>query len=352
LRWLVLACVLAVVGFEVGVRLMYEPPAPMRDKAVAYGAAPHGDAPELVILGTCLPEAIIQPDLLAQRMGGGIRIHNLATPAGTARLWVLFLRHHVPEDAQIRALLIPYGATDLTKLMAPWESQAMELATWSDVPDMVEWACKDTSCALELALRKGYRTYRHRGYFANWFWQKLGTRAPIPGSMLSPGEVDPSDRMDLETSSGPRPDGPGPGDSGPPETAGEAAAGDEPAEEAPGGAGLGWDQGPVAVSDTDPSRFVYLNELLAITSERGIPVFFTPLPTRDKVTGRGGGENPEYRKLLVDTIEGGGGRFLDLATIPGLSAHHFEDDVHLTGEGRQLVTVALGDAMARELSAR
>lgn len=350
-RWLLLVCLLTVVGFELGVRTWYRPPAPMRDKAEAYAEAPHGDVDELVILGTCLPEAIILPDLLAQRMGGNMRIHNLATPAGTARLWVLFLRHHVPDAARIRALLIPYGATDLTKLMAPWESQAMELATWSDLPDMVDWACKDTSCALELTLRKGYRTYRHRGYFANWFWQALGTRAPIPGSMLSPGEVDPSDRLEASPDPGPRAGKagePGPGDAGPPGP--EVEPGEGTGEPAGRGAGLGWSQGPVAVSDTDPSRFVYLNELLALTAEQGIPVFFTPLPTRDKVSGRGGGENPEYRKLLIETIEGGGGRFLDLATIPGLSAQHFEDDVHLTTEGRQLVTVALGDAMARELS--
>ncbi len=313
-RWLALVCLLALVGFEVGVRALYSPPAPMRDKALEYESSPHGGGPELVILGTCLPEAIIQPELLGDRLGGNTRIYNLATPAGTTRLWLLFLRHHVPPEAQIEALLIPYGAMDLTKLMAPWESQAMELARWSDVPDMVDWACKDFSCAMELTLRKGYRTYRHRGYFANWFWGAIGTRAPIPGSMLSPGEVDPSDRAGADA-----------------------------------GVQLAWEAGPKPVEPTDPTRFVYLQELLELTAEMGIPTFFTPLPTRSKVAGHGGMDNPEYRRLLIETIEGGGGRYLDLASIPGLSTSHFEDDVHLTGPGRELVTVALGDAMAREL---
>ncbi len=312
-RWLALACLVALLGFELAVRVLYSPPAPMRDKAIEYEASPHGGGPELVILGTCLPEAIIQPEILGDRLGGNTRIYNLATPAGTARLWVLFLRHHVPAEAQIEALLIPFGAMDLTKLMAPWESQAMELATWGDVPDMVDWACDDLACGAELTLRKGYRTYRHRGYFANWFWAAMGTRAPIPGSMLSPGDVDPSDRM------------------------------------VDGGPQLAWGAGPKPVEPTDPTRFVYLEELLALSAEMGIPAFFTPLPTRAKVSGHGGMDNPEYRRVLIETIEGGGGRYLDLASIPGLAPSHFEDDVHLTGEGRALVTVALGDAMAREL---
>ncbi len=331
-RWLAVVVVLTLVGFEIGVRVGYRPPAPMRDKAEWYETAPHGGGPELVILGTCLPEAIIQPDLLSQQLGGNTRIYNLATPAGTARLWVLFLRHHVPPEAEIDAILIPYGAMDLTKLMAPWESQAMELATWGDVPDMVDWACEDTSCALELTLRKGYRTYRHRGYFANWFWQALGTRAPIPGSMLSPGEVDPSDRQ----GSGPPP--------GPPPGAQEGGAATEGS-----GPQLAWTMGPRPVADTDPSRFVYLEELLRITAEMEIPTFFTPLPTRAKVAGVAGPDNPEYRQLLLRTLEDGGGRYLDLAAVPGLTAGHFEDDVHLTSEGRQRVTIALGDELARQL---
>ena len=341
---LALTCLLVLVSLEGAVRLLYHAPAPMLDKARSYEAAAHGGR-ELLILGTCLPEQIIQPALLGELLGGDVRVHNLATPAGTARLWLLFMRHHLPADAQVAAIVVPFGQRDLTKLMAPWESQAMQLATWRDLPDLVRWGCEDVGCGLELVLRKASHAYRYRGYLANAFWQGLGSHAPIPGSLLSPGAVAPTDRG---TANAP-PTGQGqpmPRDPQVPPPRHPGPAADE--RGAPG-AQLGWETGPAPTSETDPSRFVYLREFLALARQRGIPVVLTPLPTRSRFQGHAPPQDPTYQRLLRETIAAGGGRTLDLAAVPGLSARHFIDDVHLDPEGQRLVTRHLGQVLSSAL---
>ncbi|MCB9765673.1 MAG: hypothetical protein H6739_38220 [Alphaproteobacteria bacterium] len=197
----------------------------MLRKALDYADAPH-DGRELLILGTCLPEQIIHPDELARQLGSDVRIHLLATPAASTRLFYLVVDNFVEPDARVEAILVPYGRRDLTNLMAPWESQVMELAGWEDIPLLAKWACDgELDCALEMGLRKASWAYRYRGFLANRFWQAAGTRAPIPGYVLSPGAVDPKDDPAAPKAGQPPPQR-RPGEPGP-----EAA-----------GAALGWER--------------------------------------------------------------------------------------------------------------
>lgn len=53
-----------------------------------------------------------------------------------------------------------------------------------------------------------------------------------------------------------------------------------------------------------------------------------------------------YQERLQATIQAGGGTLLKVQDIPGLSAQDFTDDVHLSPQGRDKVTSALGNAMS------
>lgn len=317
LKWIAGLTLLGLATLEAGVAVAYDAPTPMLDKAEEYNALPHGDHPELLILGTCLPEQIIQRELLEETLGGGTRAYNLATPAGTTRLMYLTLLHEIPDEAQVKAIVVPYGKRDLTKLMAPYESQVMELARWSDMAQLAEWACKgDRGCETELVLRKASRAYRYRGYLANWFWQSLRTKPPIPGYVLSPGAV------------------------APPELDDAGLVGGDPS------AGPDWQ------AKGDPNQgepdLVYLEALLDLADERGMRMVFVPLPERSQLDGPRDPEPTEarYEATLKRTITAHGGELIDVYALPGLSHMDFEDEVHLNPRGRKTVTLAIGQALA------
>lgn len=312
------------LGLEVGVTALYDAPTPMLDKANAYNAVAHTE-PELVIFGTCLPEQIIQIDLLEQELG--MTSYNLATPAGTSRLMYLVLKNHIPADANVQAIVVPFGKRDLTKLMAPYESQVMEIARWEDLRQLSDWACEgDSECSTELVARKASRAYRYRGYLANAFWQGVGSKPPIPGYILSPGAVKP----------------PGAGTDAPPDQPGQGGPGDHGPPEPNRGEDKDRQRGD---ADTD---FRYLAAFLDLARERGIPVFLTPLPEQSQLeTGRSSVE-PD----LATAIDAGGATLLEVGTIEGLHKGHFEDDVHLGPGGRTIVTVGIAKALRERMDGR
>ncbi len=295
------------VALELGVSQLYEAPTPMLDKSIEYNSLPHTE-PEVVIFGTCLPEQILQLYLLEQELG--MTSYNLATPAGTSRLMYLVLKNHIPEDSNVQAIVVPYGKRDLTKLMAPYESQVMEIAAWDDIPQLIDWACKDPECETEMWARKSSRAYRYRGYLANRFWQGIGSKPPIPGYVLSPGAVMPE----------------GVGKEPPPNQTGGGAGGRQAGD-----------------SDTD---LRYLAAFLELARDRGIPVVLTPLPERSHVGKGSPPESKEMRALFDET----GAIYLNVGAVDGLSAGHFEDDVHLNSQGRVLVTKAIGEAVREHLA--
>ena len=305
---------LTLVGAELGVRAFYSAPAPMLDKTRAYAARGHGQSPELLVFGTCLPEQIIQTQALGEQLG--LEVSNLATPAGTARLFYLVLKHHIPEDAQIQAIVLPFGTRDLSKEMAPHESQVMALAPWSEMPNLMRWACpQDSSCASELFLRKASYAYRNRGYIANKVWMSVGVREPIPGYVLSPGAIAPPQ------------DGPAPP---PPQRASPSL-----------------DVELLLEGEPDP-EFQYLHRFLLLAKARNIPVMLVPLPKRSDFEPEHQADptQADYQARLQSTITAGGATLLQVQDIPGLSAQDFTDDVHLSPEGRAKVTAALGRAMS------
>ena len=309
-----LALLLGVVlALEVGVRVTYTPPSALLTRLNAYDAATHDARPQIWILGTCLPEQIVQPEILSSALGGQYQVWSLAAAATTPREWLLLLRHRAPRDPPLAAVVLPFGQRDLTNEMSPWESQVMALATWSDLPDLVRWACPDTACALEMTLRKASAAYRDRGYLANAFWQTLDTRPPIPGSMLSPGAVDPTDRVGT-----PLPGGP--------------------------------DMRPTGPSAAAPTDVGYLRELLRTARDLGVPLWFHALPTRASLLQSSAKGDPAYRRLLETTLQEGGAQLLDSGAIPGLTAEHFLDDVHLTPEGSSILTRYLGETLSKRLS--
>ncbi|MCP4808275.1 MAG: hypothetical protein GY913_27820 [Proteobacteria bacterium] len=308
-----LGCVLATaIALEVGVMTLYDAPTPMLDKAVAYNAVAHTE-PELVIFGTCLPEQIIQVDLLEEELG--MTSYNLATPAGTSRLMYLVLKNHIPPDANVQAIVVPFGKRDLTKLMAPYESQVMEVASWDDLQQLAEWACEgDRECETEMVVRKASRGYRYRGYLANKFWTSIGSKPPIPGYILSPGAVLPPG-AGTDAPPPDQPGQPGEGDHGPPDA--DRQRGD---------------------SDTD---LRYLAAFLDLAKDRDIPVYLTPLPEQSQLeTGRS-----NLDPALEAAIAEHGATVLEVGNIEGLHKGHFEDDVHLGPEGRKVVTRGIAAAL-------
>ena len=335
LRSTLLVVLVSIFGLELGVRQLYSPPTPMLDKAIAFEAQAHSKD-QLLIFGTCLPEQIISPELLQQQLGGDLQVQNLATAAGTSRLMYLTLKNYISESTPVRGIIVPYGTTDLTKRMDPYESQAMEIARLEDLSDLIAIECVDADCRTQMWMRKLSKAYRYRGYLANWFWQSIGSKPPVPGYAASPGAVEerPGDKPP-PMSSQRRPDRPV-------DRLGDGAI--EPDRSGPGRY-LGPERMTVVKSD-----FRYLIAFLDLAKEREIPIFLVPLPLRSSYLPEGdGGHNDAYRERLAKVIQEHGGIQLEADEIPGLTAEDFTDDVHLEKRGRGLVTRALGLAVNEEL---
>jgi hypothetical protein len=85
-----------------------------------------------------------------------------------------------------------------------------------------------------------------------------------------------------------------------------------------------------------------LARFLAAAQEHRTRVCFVAFPTR-----RIGSEAPEpLNPEVVQLIRGAGMAFLDLREVPGLSAEHYKDDVHLTPAGAAIYTRHFAEAMA------
>ena len=340
IRSLCALVLLTLAGVEVGARQAYTPPTPMLDKAEAFSEQQH-TRDQLLIFGTCLPEQIIDPLLLQQQIGANVEVQNLATAAGTSRLMYLTLKNYITQEAPVRGIVVPYGTTDLTKRMHPYESQAMDIARLEDIPKLISIECDDADCRTEMWMRKVSKGYRYRGYLANWFWQAIGSKPPVPGSVTSPGsKMDAASEFKAPMQEGKRrPNRPANfnPDDGPPSAANS------------GDSYLGPERMTTVKSD-----FRYLEAFLSLAQEREIPVFLVPLPLRldylpDSQAGQGDVHNDAYRERLSTVFERHGGIQLPAEAIPGLTVSHFTDDVHLERPGRQLVTKALGQAINEEL---
>ncbi len=320
-----LALVLAgtFASLELGVGLAYDAPSPMVDKASEYAATTDGSTRDVLVVGTCLAEQIIDPTQLARQLGSDVTVHDLSTPAGSVLLWTLALKNYVPEDADVALVLLPYGDSDLRTRMNPWESQVMDLAGWGDLPMLADLTCEDASCVSELILRKASRAFRYRGYLANWIWHALGTK--------SLSRVAGQDALTQ---------------------AREGGRQLEPSSD-PGGAtqGLGWTGGRRAQqsSGEEAIRFEDLQVLLDLAQQRGWPLLFTDLPMRpdprDPYWLR---QRANARKSTSAFVESRGASHRSLEEVPGLERDHFTDEVHVSMEGGRLITTQLA-RLARQV---
>lgn len=309
---------LTFVALEAGVGLAYDAPSPMVDKATGYADQVDGTTRDVLVVGTCLAEQIIDPVLLGRQLGDDVVVHDLSTPAGSVLLWTLALKNHVPADADVALVLLPYGDSDLRSRMNPWESQVMDLAGWSDLPLLAELSCDDTGCVSELVLRKASRAFRYRGYLANWVWHTLGTK--------SLSRVAGQDALSQAR-----------------------AGGQQLSPEALAGAatqGLGWQGGADPGARQDPGggeiRFDDLDVLLALARDRGWPLMFSDLPMRpDQRDAYWLNQRRDARSATRDYVEAGGAHHSSLAEVPGLKRQHFTDDVHVSHEGGRLITTQL-----------
>jgi hypothetical protein len=312
------------LALEIGVTLAYDAPSPMVDKAKGYAAQVDGSTRDVLVVGTCLAEQLIDPAQLGRQLGTEVVVHDLSTPAGSVLLWTLALKNYVPPEADVALVLLPYGASDLRTRMNPWESQVMDLAGWRDLPLLAELSCTEAGCRSELVLRKASRTFRYRGYLANWFWHKLGTK--------SMSRVAGQDALSQARAGGR-----------------ELDPGSVPADPT---RGLGWQGGqPRTDPGTKEIRFDDLQVLLDLAQERGWKLLFSDLPVRpdprDPYWVR---QRRKARSATKKFVEAGGGYHLSLAEVPGLQRDHFTDDVHVSMDGGRLITSQLA-RLARQVLA-
>ena len=312
-----------LLALEVGVSLSYDAPSPMVDKATGYESQVDGTTRDVLVIGTCLAEQLIDPEQLGRQLGPDVVVHDLSTPAGSVLLWTLALKNHVPENANVAMVLLPYGDSDLQTRMNPWESQVMDLAVWGDLPLLVDLTCDDASCVSELLLRKLSRTFRYRGYLGNWIWHTLGTK--------SLSRVAGQDSLTQAREGGRQVD---------PQTLPDSPT-----------AGMGWQPGE---SQTDPGgdevRFDDLQVLLDLSRERGWKLMLSDLPIRPEEHRDAYRVNQrrQTRASVRDFVEEGGASHRSLAKVPGLGRSHFTDDVHVSMRGSRLVTIQLA-RLARQV---
>ena len=324
-----------LVGIETVMGLAYRPPTPMQDKLEEY-AASRTDARDLIILGTCLPEQTIQAEVLERQLGD-VEVHNLATRASSSLIWYLVVNGHLPDEG-VAGILIPYGTDDLTTLMDPSESQVMDLARFADLPQLFEMACPTSDCALDMTLRKLSHAYRNRAKLAKQVWAALGIEDDDGETGVEgvTGGFDPH----AELHGGPPPvgvDHEGP----PPEV--PVIPGRDLHE--PPSFDMGWQQGASGPSEDRVDE--YLLALIEAANAKGIPIAFAPLPRNPAYPDERPHHEVETQQALIGRLEAAGALHLDLGQLAGLGPDHFEDDVHLLPEGREVVTVALGRELTR-----
>ena len=289
----VAVAVLTLVGLELGVRAIYEAPTPLLDKARAYAELPVGPTRDVLLLGTCLPEQILDEDRVSRALPPDVRLVELASAATGPMDWALALRHHIPTDAPVSALILAYGKSDLTIEPDPWESEMMDLAALSDLPLLMEIGCQDTDCWAEMGLRKASRAYRYRGWLANRLWNTLGTRVPRPTRRV--------------------------GDTAAP---------------------------PTSAPTRDDLR--PLQQVLAAATARNVPIYAWELPRREQLEGQ---VTPPANAQQVRALrDGAGAKPLVLGTMP-LEPSHFTDDVHTTAAGTAVISDAFAAALLAALGA-
>ena len=306
-RWIVLTLLLTFTGLELGVRVYYPTKGDLTQRLRDFDGRPETDSSDVVILGTCLAQAL-PTHAMQQTIGSGYRVYNLATFGAYTLDWYLTAANHALNGPDISTIIIIFGQHDLNwaRNNHPWESHTAELATWSDMAVATDGALSSRHGALDFALNHLLHCYRRRAHMANWVWHTLGTAS----SALDIRETAVVTGQDLIR------------------------------------------QTPFVLDPVDKElSWRYLERLVGRAREEGVQVVFVPMPARRSVDGRDETMAPEYCAALEQKVNGIGGVWLDVREEAGLQRQHFRDEAHMTGKGGAIFCEALGRAFVRQIEA-
>jgi hypothetical protein len=293
--------VLTLGATEAAVRAAYEAPGELPRRVRAAVAALDAPGRDVLVFGTCLGEETLDHTSLAGALGPDARVHSLAS-AGTAPLdWYLALRN-VLEPSTVDLVTVAFAPGDLRLPGLTWQTQTVDMADWTSIREVAWWSCTrdgatDPECVAELYLRKSAHLYRNRAYLANRAWHALGLRAA-------------------------------------------------PVTEAGGGPTMA--PGPLGVRGAAPATALYwVRRFVEVVRDAGKEPLFVELP-----------RNPEHgtpadRALRED------GRQKALASLSALGVEvyappppvgEYTDDVHVTAQGRALLTASVAEWLRTRLS--
>ena len=306
LKWIVLSLLVGYVLLEVAVSRLYAPPTELLNKVVAYEKNPNTGIPDVVVVGTCLSEQVLNYGAFRQSMENKYEPRHLGTAASTVADWYLVAAHHIPAKSDVAGLVIAFGRHDLLSPINPWESQVMELAEWGDIPLLARVSCRDLSCKVGVFLRKLSPVYRYRYRLARHWWGGGGGLPQGAQPAASPGQ--------------------------------EAS---RPKAE------LGEFQQPL----NDDAAPLLLDRILFMAKERNIPVFLVMLPSPPTLDSESIRYGEATRKLLEPFLATGEVTYIELKPA-ALTADMFQDAAHVTGPGSQIVGRELGTILLPLLESR
>lgn len=352
--WTLGAGLLTFLALEVAIALFHEP-SPLERSVQAY-VEEGADSPAVLLFGTCMVEDNVDVQVLRDRIAPGARLWDFSAEGTSPMDWMLVLQRHLPPDAPVRGVVVLYGEGDLNTFSAPWESQVMDLVSWSALPDLVGMTCDSGGCKLDLLLRKASLTYRYRSFVAQWAWARLGigskTWLPqLPGGLPHPerfGGPQPCRRLDTQAPAFAEPSAVenrlgdwGGGD------ADTSAIRNPDQRERLMAATWAWKLGVVDAEAFMRYPEVYLEHFVGLATERGWPVWVVPFPTRAPpgAPNVDSGADPIVQRVVL----GAGGRHLEPGPSTELTDSRFVDDQRLDPEGRALLSAALADLLAEQL---
>lgn len=311
-----------LVGFEAWARTAYAAPTRLDAHTVAFTEGARDDQTNIVVFGTCLGERFLDAAALTSEGEPDWRVWNLSAAATGPIDWALVVRNRLDSRADVIVFLLTDG--ELAAHALAWESQVMDVASWSDLPDILTTTCGGgADCNVDYGARFLLHTVRYRERIGNRAWAALGagkaSRAPPPpGLGGTPG---------AKTAGLGVPSGPGTAGGAPPST-------DGPAPAPP-------DRIAAAYADTQSSSF-WLERAFADAREAGIPTAVLALP---RLSG-------SYDRRALTTLErlarAGGATWTPPFT---LASADYEDPAHPNADGARHAAPHLAAAIRTTLSA-
>ena len=195
-RWVLLTAVLTVIALE-GVIWMMHQPSPIARRMVAAASSPGARATrDVFMFGSCHVDDLLSASVIQAQLGQGFKLHNITADGTSPMDWNLVLANLLrlnssPGAGEAGVVVVPYGPRDLIVSVYPWESQVMDLARWSDMPQLLDLTCTSLGCQTDMLLRKAWLTYRYRGLISKWFWTAMASEDPaqtplMPGGLPHP----------------------------------------------------------------------------------------------------------------------------------------------------------------------